>query len=538
MPKSRSKSHPLLAIAPMALLMAFHASAAVTYIGDTYIPGNGVDSSGLPATILEDGVSPENALNGFGSGLTWAGGNSFYALCDRGPNKVVYNASVDNTTSFPNRFQHFSITLAPQGTLTNGVYASYAVTATATGTSLLKTPKGQQYLGISTAYARDSTQENRRLDPEGIRVAPDGSVWISDEYGPWILHFDAQGHQIGSLPAPVGFRDSVEDSTGAKEDAENSVGRTDNKGAEGLAITPDGNTLVVLMQSPLLQDSTTNGLNNRLLVYDLLHPTMAPKQYIYPLDNTSQSVSELLAYSNHQFLVDERNSKGGKKGIKLLYAIDLQQDTLPTDLATTAYDGTTKGRGLPGTTIPSGVMPLRKKLFASIGQILLSATPWPFNASSGLDSLPDKLEGYAFGPDLPDGRHLLLTTNDNDFVQPGGVVAGAGYPNYVFAFAVDPSDLPGFQLENFGTTGLSSRGAENPSFSAVLGSNSLVLRSSVSGESHLQILDVSGTVVEDLGLHPLVAGENLLALPRAIRPGVYLLKVTGAVRSSLALTRF
>jgi len=523
---------------PLLLVAAVCAPAAVTYIGDTYIPGNGVDSSGLPATLLEDGVSPENALNGFGSGLGWAGGNSFYALCDRGPNKVVYNASVDNTTSFPNRFQHFTITLAPQGSLTNGVYASYAVTATATGTSLLKTAKGQQYLGISTAYARDTTQENRRLDPEGIRVAPDGTVWVSDEYGPWILHFDAQGHQIGSLPAPVGFRDSIEDSTGAKEDAENSVGRTDNKGAEGLAITPDGNTLVVLMQSPLLQDSTTNGLNNRLLVYDLLHPAAAPKQYIYPLDNTSQSVSELLAYSNHQFLVDERNSKGGKKGIKLLYAIDLQQDTLPTDLATTAYDGTTKSRGLPGTTIPSGVVPLRKTLFASIGQILLSATPWPFNASSGLDSLPDKLEGYAFGPDLPDGRHLLLTTNDNDFVQPGGVIAGAGYPNYVFAFAVDPSDLPGFMLESFGTAGLSRQAPKSESLAAVLGGTSLELRSSVSGDASLQILDVKGNVVQDLGVHSLLAGQNRLALRGALRPGVYILKATGAIRSSLALTAF
>ena len=28
---------------------------------------------------------------------------------------------------------------------------------------------------------------------------------------------------------------------------------------------------------------------------------------------------------------------------------------------------------------------------------------------------PEKIEGLAFGPDLPDGRHLLLVTNDNDF---------------------------------------------------------------------------------------------------------------------------
>jgi hypothetical protein len=36
---------------------------------------------------------------------------------------------------------------------------------------------------------------------------------------------------------------------------------------------------------------------------------------------------------------------------------------------------------------------------------------------------------------------LLLATNDNDFSQQ----AVSGFPNYIFAFAVDPSDAPLFQ---------------------------------------------------------------------------------------------
>ncbi len=45
---------------------------------------------------------------------------------------------------------------------------------------------------------------------------------------------------------------------------------------------------------------------------------------------------------------------------------------------------------------------------------------------------------------------MLLATNDNDFVQPGGA-AGTGYPNYIWAFAVDPSDVPDFQQQSFAT---------------------------------------------------------------------------------------
>jgi hypothetical protein len=39
----------------------------------------------------------------------------------------------------------------------------------------------------------------------------------------------------------------------------------------------------------------------------------------------------------------------------------------------------------------------------------------------------------AFGPDLPDGRKLLLVTSDNDFQ--------AKVPTWIYAFAIDPADL-------------------------------------------------------------------------------------------------
>jgi hypothetical protein len=518
--------------------------AAVTFIGDTLISGNGKDSSGLGSGLLEDGVSPLNALNGFGSGLGWAGGNRYFALCDRGPNKVAYSggAIVDNTTSFPCRFQRFTIALTPVNgdTLTNGVFWKYAFFSQLTGTSLLKDSLANQYIGRSSAFAGNvATHENRRLDPEGIRVAPDHTVWISDEYGPWILHFDTLGRQIGSLAVPKGFRDSLEDSTGAREDAENQTGRTDNKGAEGLAITPDGNTLVVLMQSPLLQDSSTKGLNNRMLVYDLTHPANAPKQYLYPLDNVNQSVSELLAINNHRLLVDERNSKGGAAGVKLLYVIDLQQTPPPTDLGATAYDGTTKARGLPGAAVPDGIAPLAKTLFADIGNLLSTATPWAFSSVNGLDSLPDKIEGYAFGPDLPDGRHLLLATNDDDFVQPGGS-AGTGYPNYIFAFAVDTSSLPGFVPESFSAATAirpsGKPGAHNgPSLNARLfKTNSLVVEG-LEGASHLELFLVSGVKVQDLGKKVFHGERQVFALAGSLPPGVYLLKISGSHSGTITI---
>jgi acid phosphatase len=447
----------------MLLATALTSQASVTYIGEAVIPGNGTDKSGLNGAILEDGASPNNGLNGFGSGLAYAGGNTFYGLGDRGPNKVAYTggAAVDNTTSYPNRLQQFSITLTPVGSPDgSGHYSSYTVNATNTGTILFKNAQGVQYLGISTAFSTNPAVENHRLDTEAIRVAPDGTIWISDEYGPYILHFNSLGQEIGSLTVPSSFLISNPGPTATYEAANNTIGRTTNRGMEGLAITPDGKTLVGMMQSSLTQDGGLNGSNTRVLVYDLTNPGSTPKQYLYYFNTTATPISELLAINNHEFLVDERNGTAGTGGIKNLYKFDLNQASPPTDLTTSAYSGTTASNGLGTTyetTPPPGIVTLQKTLFANIGGILNTANTTISggifsNSNGGGAVLPDKIEGYAWGPDLPDGRHLLLATNDNDFTQPfNGTTypAGTGYPNYIWAFAVDASDVPDFQPESF-----------------------------------------------------------------------------------------
>src|ERR1700744_6077901 len=148
-------STSLVTAAAILTLAASSASAAVTFIGEAVIPGNGTDLSGLPSSLLEDGHSPQNALNGFGSGIAYAGGNTFELLADRGPNKIAYTggAAVDNTTSFDNRYQTFSLSFTPNGPLTNGVYTSYTVNATNTATTLLSNSQGVQYQGLSTSFS-------------------------------------------------------------------------------------------------------------------------------------------------------------------------------------------------------------------------------------------------------------------------------------------------------------------------------------------------------------------------------------------------
>src|SRR6202020_1468529 len=112
-----------------------------------------------------------------------------------------------------------------------------------------------------------------RLDPESIRVSNDGfSVFISDEYGPYVyqfLRFD--GLRLRTFQLPEKFFVSTLSPMGAVEIANNTSGRVANKGMEGLAITPDGRTLVGIVQNALIQDASDGAPNMlRIVTIDIL----------------------------------------------------------------------------------------------------------------------------------------------------------------------------------------------------------------------------------------------------------------------------
>jgi hypothetical protein len=188
---------------------------------------------------------------------------------------------------------------------------------------------------------------------------------------------------------------------------------------EGLALTPDGRTLVGAMQSPLLQDGgrARDGLSDRLLAVDL--DTRATREYLYRMESSKTGVSEILAVDADRFLVLERDSKGGNEAaLKSLFLVDLRG---ASDVSAV---GTTADNGLPRDSLPSGVRPVSKRPFLNLLD--------PKFGLAGPD-FPAKIEGLTWGPDLPDGRRLLVLTSDNDLRR--------DTPTVVFAFAVDKTDL-------------------------------------------------------------------------------------------------
>jgi hypothetical protein len=423
------------------------------------------DLSGLSGT-LENGVDSANVLGGIGSGLAWAGGNTFIALPDRGPNATAWNASVDNTTSYISRFQ--TVTLDITHTASGSL--PYTVTPTLQKTTLLSSSTALNY-GAVTPTSNDATHfyfdgrsdnfsgtgslnpNNARLDTEGIRVSNDGTkVYISDEYGPYVYEFDrATGQRTRTYTLPGEFGITNLSSQGATEISSNTSGRVANKGMEGLAITPDGKYLVGFEQSPLIQDGGDGGRANRIVKIDI--NTGSTQEFVYDnyLSDKSKTYnsSEILAVNDNEFLVLERDGKGLGDGtnavVKRLYKIDLSN---ATDITSLNLSG-------ESNLLPYAVS---KSLFLDIKLAL--------NAGGISDAnIPSKLEGAAWGQDIVESGttyHTLVIGNDNDFVP------GTSGPNNFYAFKVSDADLGGSTFQNQNITPVPEPGYAAP-LAAALG---------------------------------------------------------------------
>jgi Esterase-like activity of phytase/Bacterial Ig domain len=277
------------------------------------------------------------------------------------------------------------------------------------------------------------------LDSEGLVAMADGTFWVSDDYGPFVVHFDANGKELerlspfdGTLPQELSLR-------------------SPDGGMEGLTITPDGTTLVGIMQSALnipgLAGSARSVPVTRIVTVNLADRTNV-HEYLYPLANpqeTGVGVSDITALSATTFLIDERDGAAEPGGSKKIYVADISR---ATDIGPrSAVPGTSyraDGGGLLVNGVPIetflgvstdaaaadklkavGIIVAAKTLRLDVGELVRSLSP------EGDFFGHDKIEGII----SRDGGRTLMIANDSDF----GL---AGLTSPTPPFALKPKILP------------------------------------------------------------------------------------------------
>lgn len=396
----------LLTLIHVSLLSFFstRVSGEIILLGSVSVPGDAHDLSGLEGTIGNG--TPHNLFGAIG-GLEHLDGNRYLALPDRGP--------LDGASQFQCRCHIVELTID----ITKTPAAGFRLLQT----SMLKTEDGHPLIGALEAFDLKSPSKSLRFDPEGVRVNLNGSMFVSDEYGPFLYEFDLAGSRKRIFPTPAAFSIARLTSDPEQEEELNSTGRAKNGGWEGLAITPDETRLVLATQKSLLQDGNDVDAGKKkrsrtLRLLDIDLTTDNNRQFVYLLEHAKNGISELLAVNDKEFLVLERDGSGGNEArTKRIYRIS-------TDSATDVSAFQT----LPGDPLPGNIVPVQKTLLLD-----LLDPRWGLAG----ETCPEKWEGLAFGPTLADGRRLLWVAVDNDYIPES--------PTQFHAFAINAADLPEFE---------------------------------------------------------------------------------------------
>lgn len=320
-------------------------------------------------------------------------------------------------------------------------------------------------LGARSLVLPASSDGRVCLDAEGLALARDGTVYVSDEYTPAVFVFGKDLALRDVIVPPPAFlpRRNGEYDFGSTSRPDS--GRRNNQGLEGLALSPDGSRLFVLTQSALMQDSAEGDHASRrwarLLVYDVSQKATPAKLLLHhvlelPLHPTrsggipkrTAAQSEILALSHDRIVVLCRDNHGLGSGknepplFKALVLYELSADA--TNLVDTAAETDPRGRVTDAGRLRADITPLRGRVVldllepSALARVGLHLDP----AGASEHYLSEKWEALALVPTPVAGEFLLLVGNDNDFQTRHGHMGSLAYdaksenPNRILVYRV------------------------------------------------------------------------------------------------------
>ena len=160
------------------------------------------------------------------------------------------------------------------------------------------------------------------VDPESLQRGRDGDLWMGDEFGPWILHFDETGvlleppfrvpaALVGSTSA-TGFLESPASPFLVPPALATVAG---SRGFEAMAATPDGKYLYGLLEGATVQDSNLD--RRYLLEFSIRDQAFTGRVWQYrtqpTVTGTQQCcfMADMWALDQHRMVVIERDNGRG-----------------------------------------------------------------------------------------------------------------------------------------------------------------------------------------------------------------------------------
>jgi hypothetical protein len=157
------------------------------------------------------------------------------------------------------------------------------------------------------------------IDPESLQRGKRGDLWVGDEFGPWILHFDSQGGLLDApFPTPGGLMSPNNPFLVGPATQPNS------RGFEAMAFSANKKYLYPILEGPTVSDSDPQ----RRIIFEFSTENKAftGRTWQYRTENPAYLIADADAIGRDRLVVIERDAGLGETAVfRNAYVIDLDR---------------------------------------------------------------------------------------------------------------------------------------------------------------------------------------------------------------------
>jgi hypothetical protein len=154
------------------------------------------------------------------------------------------------------------------------------------------------------------------IDPESVQRGRHGDLWVGEEFGPWILHFSADGVL---LDPPFRIPGVFAETNPFRGTATATI--ANSRGFEGMAISPSGRYLYGILEGAVVGDPANS---RRVYEFDTRTEALTGRTWTYRTEQPAHLVADVQALDNHRLALIERdNTRGAAVVFRGVYVVDL-----------------------------------------------------------------------------------------------------------------------------------------------------------------------------------------------------------------------
>lgn len=261
----------------------------------------------------------------------------------------------------------------------------------------LRDPDHRIPFAIVNESTTDRLLTGNDFDIESVVRSRDGSFWIGEEFGPFLLHVDATGKV---LAAPIQFPDGKSPQNPYLTPGETARVRS-SRGFEAMAASADGKKLYPIVEGSFIDDPQPR----RRFIYEFDTTTQryTGRRWQYQTDTDDNMVGDAFTVRQGRLLVVERDDFWGPNAVtKRLYELDLNR---------------TDAEGYVTKTLVVDLLDI-----ANPDRIGTTASPGAYGVGEQFSFPMQSVETVV---ELHDGR--ILVANDNNY--PGNDARYPGTPD-------------------------------------------------------------------------------------------------------------